>query len=1341
MRGWIEAFGGGDQRLAERYALAVTTFLGQEPADPDEWERYLGGLSPRTRESYAYALEEFFEWIARARGRVVPPHEVTTRDAEQYANWLATRPFSLEVEKLRDGDRPVRLAIYETVRRLGSGNLSDIAAALPVAVKERFHREEGKLSDRGRAELSHELGRMVLHDLLTRTPTLEELREDNPQMGITEFIVEVPEGGRMRYLDLKDVFTYSVPKPRPVARATILQRLSALSSFWDVLARGENVPGGEPILQYNIFDPIKKRLRRGMASEVREARAAANQLSPELVYKLLEAADGPRLSDKRNAALLWFMALTGARVSEITAVRRAKPPVADEHRFPGWFDGTSEPVGVYLRRKGGSLKWLPYPPFALRALYAFQEALAEQAAPPDAQSQDPHGPNYVPPDSPRWRYQLLAIQSDAPLFPPVAFWGANSTLNYRQLKPNLPLTRGATDYRKGLSRHGVEKLLKRLAKKAGLSPEDQRKIHPHAFRAFAATAMDRMGKPRREIQAILGHDSMATTERYFAEEERPVALSGQNEILDYIAGGAPKVEPVPAAPREPPEAPPRVVETYGVPAEPVPPKPPRPGVKRPRRPKPKAPAAPPAAPEPAEEAAAVLEAEPPVALEPPDYLPAESPAMAEPAETVHATAEGPVIAVAGEPEPPAATEIREGMSPGSPYDVYEALEPTPELSEKQRADQQERIAFTRVGPRRSGQKDLAALYEKRGRDQVQQNPWLREHYDPWPLHYGLGKNSLLAWWARGNPRANGEVIGNVTDPTTGEDKTVRVPPLPVLAPDQVYPETTTARRLFTELEKLTREWMETAPTKVFGLRRWFATFAYLTRQLEEKTEGAYSWVPFDSVAKLGEGIRAHDDDYLANWFRENAGRYTTTIRLFKAQIPRQKAALEEEQQFIDVFNRTAYESVSVVEEIPDWFVSEDPVREIYDADPEEWEYFLRWIRAVTGAKLSDWRKVERSEQLEYAEDKREHTIAEARLLLERYYELTRDLAQATEEGDTESAESLRVYLFGGKLFGHEVEGITEQLGGLGVSDPKGYRDVPTVAERIERILADAFPAAPVELVDPNMLKSQLFDPEGFRIDNRKRTIVHTAEFRRRFAERFDGRDSECVMRRAARGMWEYVKRHNIQLERGRKRDTQYSMLYAVMLAYVAWIVPCPEDIERTMAEYTKGALKDEDARLAYVESMRRAVRETLFGDEDRTEEEIVLDASEHNLPAQEAIRSLEIAAMFKSLEAEDQAPVEFAAEQAGLSVTAPGVVIGRRRLRRNASDAGRRVVLLANGERPAVVYGNAPPAHVGKRRKDAPPELWLSPEVYGRSVRLMANAEQVLPSVLHMIAAMNVPVD
>ncbi len=60
-------------------------------------------------------------------------------------------------------------------------------------------------------------------------------------------------------------------------------------------------------------------------------------------------------------------------------------------------------------------------------------------------------------------------------------------------------------------RHLVQ-LLHRLSHKAGLS--QQRRLHPHALRHFAATSWLRGGAGLDEVRRLLGHESLSTTLRY-----------------------------------------------------------------------------------------------------------------------------------------------------------------------------------------------------------------------------------------------------------------------------------------------------------------------------------------------------------------------------------------------------------------------------------------------------------------------------------------------------------------------------------------------------------------------------------------------------------------------------------------------------------------------------------------------------------------------------------------------------------------------------------------------------------------------------------------------------------
>lgn len=1304
---WVQAFAEGDEALAERYALAVATFLGDSAASGEEWASYVGRLSPRTREAYAFAVTEFFEWAARKHGQIVPPHKVMRKDAEDYANWLSNRPFSLTEEKLNDFDQERRRTIYETVTKVGPADRRSIYGALPAAMKPAYTLEH----------LTHTLGRMVLHDLLDRNPTLSQVRVEHPRAGIDQSTIMVPgpdPEGPWVPMELADVFQYSIPRPRGVSRSTIALRLSALSTFWDVLAQGENVPGGQAILQHNIFKSMKKRVTRGLSSE-RKASSAARRMDPSLVPRLLNAANMAKtLPEKRDKALLYFLVFTGSRLSEAVGLRRGEPPPSEVNRWPGWFVGNTEPPVVRVRRKGGKLQTLPFPPIALRALADFQADLDRRSAPLSAQSSDPQAPHYLHPHSPRWRYRELARASDAPLFPPVHFWGANSTQNYQEFRPNAPNTYGPPNYRRSLTKAGVYQLLARLAHRAGLVRSEVEQVHPHGLRHFAATAMAMGGKDLREIQAILGHGSVTTTEGYLADVESVVALSGQAEILEYLSKFEGAAEAVPPPPPHEPKAPPRreVVETYGIPAPEAPSRAPReqepqvPGQLRPRPPKPpkkakEAPLAPPpvapppaavqaASPPPAAETAAVQEVAP--AYVAPEQLPlhtvATVPHVAWPEVASVQTASGRVtvyrapeepaapklVAVEGEPVPPEAkaeialNEIRDKQSPCPTDDLYDAME---------RGDQWERIEFTMTQPRRRPKdNDLVTIDLSEKGNQVVQirnkgHDFLATFYDPWPQNYGLGTVSLLPWFTKGHKHRDGRV-------TTKDDagNEIAIPPLPVLSPEQVYAETT-GTRVLDGLEALYGLWLNgdpaqgipPSPSRTFGLVRWYGFFAHTTGTLQaylrdkkkeydrisrsamgEPVPNVPTWVAWNVLATVGKNVRAHKDEWVLAWFRENAHTFTTTLRAYN-KVERGEAAEGSETLFRRAFESVTAESVALRTTLPEWFAEEDPVHAIYKRDPKEWEAFATWLANITGQKLGAQRRAARADAAEYAEKSWEEKRDEAQDLLRQHVEameklrfitlmlagrrpvMPEDISIIARTGEVDDLKSEKTFVE------WERAEIVKALNALGMPDPLALAEVrkaeqesdaeaesdSKIAEaeakaagvdvselkskpskvrltkdRIRELVKQYFPAPPEE-ENANLLRSSpLFDARLFNIDYKSHTISHTPEYREAFAEQYDDRDSELVMRRTARAMWEHAKTYPYLLQppeerEPKKRKEGYSALYAVMLCYIAWVVPAPEEMERQAVASGRVRKLGPEARKDYLASHAQLLYELAYG--------------------------------------------------------------------------------------------------------------------------------------------------
>jgi integrase len=1069
MEGWVSLFARRDPERAKRYEDALSLLLGHAEAKGTRpaWAdmRYFA-KSPKTRRAYRAAIAEFFEFVARLHGKIIAPDEVTRKDALEYAEWLTHRgktegghdryQFSLDVERLRDGDRDAELAIYEAVRELGKAKLTEISRLLPARV-----RAENPPTDKDRpaatvdeAWLTDRLLWLMGQRILVRSPRLSDLRDEDPNAARDKEHIIDPE-----------LFTYALRPLQPVSRSTVANRLAALSSFWRILQQGENT-AEQPLLKYNVFEEPVRIASRGLQQERRESRRS-KRLDPKLIERLLAAAEGPRLSDKRNLALLWFLLLVGARIEEAVSLRRGPPQTeTDRKLWPGWLELGEQPPVLVVRRKGNRIMRLPVPSYVLASLKSVTEELLGRG-------------KRANPNEPAYRYQLLATQPDAPVFPSLRLWGKN-----QHLLDSAEY--GQWSYKKGLGQQAVSMLLDRLAEKAGITVQERRKIHPHAFRHAAAEAMVAGGKPIREVQAILGHASVTTTEGYLPDELDVVKLSGQREILDWLEQKGVHVRPPAGAEGEraaPPEARPTVIQTRGYEVE-------KPAVEfvAARR-------------EPAVIEAEFIEEAPPrecrvFVVDPePEKRPYGLP------EGAPAAPAAPLLLL---PQPREKPELGRVTVVGSA-----ASDPAPTRPYEEMA---------------RGQKpaDIAWVGRPRSR-------FIEKTYPELPERFGIGEESLLVWWNKDAPL-----------------------PWPVLAPVQAYPEIRT-QGFVAMLESLYDEWEKEAPSKALSLARWYFYLGSVTAGLEGKLEGAYSWVSFNAFGSIGEDLRAHDNDWLIAWFRKNAALFTVAQRRFAAigkPLPGEEADAYWERIRRDVEVASA---IPAVPHIPDWFYEPDPVLAIYQRDPKEWKSFAAWLGRLTGVAESPARENEKVEQLDFFEGCRENEEARAKGLLEEYYGYLDEWASSGRELRTD---------------------LREQMERLRKALKDAYNiDVPTTPpkekteDRIERFLRKAFPERKPRARENVLGSGRLFSPEAFRIDPdpARHTIAHTKEFSVRFSEEHYGRDSECVMRRVARALWEKVRETELGLKPRRLTSAELEReLFVTELATMAYVVPCASEMEEVM---------------------------------------------------------------------------------------------------------------------------------------------------------------------------------
>lgn len=1295
---WTKAFSGGNKERAERYALAVATFLGEPPPNSTGgWNDYLGHYSPNTRIAYSFAVTEFFEWVAAKHERIVPPDKVTRLDAENYVNWLANRPFALASEKLKDGDLEELRALYEVVQKIGSGDLQAIIDNLSEEQRRRYFGRNSESNQENRRVLSSEIRKLVTMDVLESQPTMSELRKTHSQAGITQW--EIPWGPKEELAPLEEVFTYSDKEYRGVSRATISQRISALSTFWKTLMQGENVTGGEPILQYDVWSGVKKRVNRGMSTEQKRA-SKSQKMASDAVIQMLRDAPERTLVQMRNRAILYLMVFAGVRTTEILLLRRSQP---ERGNWKAWFDG-SEPPALQLVRKGNKQVRLPYPPAALKPLIEFQQVLDNHAAPSFAQYSDPKGEHYVPRESSAWYYRDLQLP-DAPLFPPLSLWGNNHRV----------------DYRKSMSRIQCYRILKQMAKESGLSKEDIDKAHPHAIRHFSANAMLQGGKDLREVQAILGHTSVTTTENYLEDPEGDIKLSGQEAVLNFLDARGVVVQPTYDGRKDSSE----VIETT---AQTV------------------------------AEAAGTEEEDPEVTEEevevlnelleepiPEHELPV-APVHYEPEVVVMATPKGApimeteegLVGVDGRGDTEELLEdlaqmVRDGQSPGSPSWVYQSMA-DPEATH-------ETVIFNR-----GGERDL---------------DWLNEHYPRMPKNFGVGHSSYLLWYvrARGNISRGGYFKGR--------------PPFPVFSAEQCNPETTTGEQFLNRIEEAYSKLVHgdpeqgvlPSPMRSVGMVRWYSFFVYHGTKFEEEmsqnfVEARADWQPWDAVVELRD-IRAHEDSWLVQWLVDNAHTYRASVDAMKRGVSRT------EEDVTSSFLKSSFEGVELITEVPEWMIYDDPVRQLYDADRGQWKEMITWLKNVTGQQLETSRKLEREEQEATAIEEQKTKAKLVRDVLTSVVHLVDQLSRAkhtAKEKVPELRDQLRTQLYwyataagGVTRLGVSLDtlkalstrefnqAMAKEYKRLGVPDPNGteYRD-KLGKKRVAAIVADLFPDLP-ELTSGNVFAdSKLFNPAWFRIDEKEHTVfIERAE--REAMQRQFGQDPELLVRRATRAMWE-------------TRDKGYEALWGVMMSYFSWIVPSGREMQSQVLGIPVAELGAEDlnvqARKNWLKAWTAQMKRLAMGKELEAPDEDVLQVEKAREEELEPWRKFLLEEESKTGEdaldriAGDGVDFAMSASISGSYIDSLDEFEGEqdddylmnrriRRLRKN----GRESFVHLQGEVPSKWYQvDLFGRREGHLRPNAPPVL-ISPGVVYRLQKRVFAARQLLPSPFRMISGMDLADD
>jgi integrase len=543
--------------IAERWRSSGPT-AGRFVVSLAEWLRSLANLN--TRRSYAHAVAELLTWLEQERGYVPTPDAVSRDDATRYASWLRTRSLGLDEQRLaRDSDTKLEAAIYAFVRTHPATRIDDVRQ--DVGARAEFSSLVTRPLPGGRTEtvrvmdvertdpagLDKLLACMTEKKLLSREPSIHDIREGRVHVGV--------DGHRQARagIDFRvdpRIFSYAVEThtdARGSERAsTIAQRLSALSSFWSHMRKAAgNLPGQGALLTHDIWSDALGDASRLVPSHRRVKRALT---TPDMAIfeRLLrttyvQSRDGAvvdvrnELANVRDRALLMLLVYTGARASEIGALRRS--------------DLVGSPPMLTITGKGGTRRMFRLPEPAYAAILDLSAKLEELA-----RAAEKRAPSHEP-------RQAKLLRDDAPLIPAVVRWGCASKVS----------SIDELGREKGLTRSALAMMLRTRAHLAGIEPgtPDFARVHPHGFRHLAALWAIEKGVSPTIVQAVLGHSNLATTSAYVeARDPRTISLEpmGAAQAVEPVAP-APIVRPAPQPPPPPrPSAPRRQkpIETVAV---------------------------------------------------------------------------------------------------------------------------------------------------------------------------------------------------------------------------------------------------------------------------------------------------------------------------------------------------------------------------------------------------------------------------------------------------------------------------------------------------------------------------------------------------------------------------------------------------------------------------------------------------------------------------------------------------------------------------------------------------------------------------------------------------------
>ena len=450
---------------------------------------------------YLKALELFTYWMQAKYNRELDPDEVTRRIALEFYEWLrGVDPPDIRGMIVRASGMDSWM-IYEAVEKASHNrevSIVEIYEMLTPSIRSKFvfAKKDGTPDF---TELHKRLGLLIRqYRWIYRLPNSLTIRREQGRIWTKK------ERNPM-------IYRYMVPaKRQKVSPGTVATYLSGLSAMWSEMLKEDAGPHGQAPLRVNVWkEPARISLRE--AREDRKRSKRETMLTHQLSEAIFRAASGTNIESLRDTMALYLLTHACLRSEELAGALRKD-----------LYEKDSVLTLSIRSGKGDKTREIPLSSEIRDAIVGLDHALQRRSQEQEVDEFGQLRPTF-------WaRYCASLITNvSCPLLPALPRWGANEREGVQPEPASL----------EPLDTSGIRRILYALAERARvvdvssgvarpLNADERARVHAHNFRHYGATCAREAGMPLDEIRALLGHESIKTTEGYVHIEPESVILIG-----------------------------------------------------------------------------------------------------------------------------------------------------------------------------------------------------------------------------------------------------------------------------------------------------------------------------------------------------------------------------------------------------------------------------------------------------------------------------------------------------------------------------------------------------------------------------------------------------------------------------------------------------------------------------------------------------------------------------------------------------------------------------------------------------------------------------------------------